>query len=98
MSDAREAIPDRGALREKRFAARAVAQACTAPRFDQRPGYLEATAGLDLPVIAGHRDQVGWKVALMGAGMLALLTPGQARDLAEELTAYADICEGKWGV
>lgn len=71
-----------------------------APAFDQRPGALEATRGMDpVPLVCGRHDPDGWKVTLLlGGGAQLALTPDQARELALELGAMADVCEGKWGL
>lgn len=68
--------------------------------FDQRPGALEATRGVRaVPLVCGRRDADGWKVTLLpGGGAQLALTPDEARELALELNAMADVCEGKWGL
>lgn len=79
---------------------RVVENALAAPAFDQRPGALEATAGLygEPIVVVGKRDGEGWKVSLLGTGLPVMLAPDRAREMAADLLAMADICEGYWGV
>lgn len=47
-----------------------------------------------LLVAVGGRDGTSWNVQLMGCGqVLATLNPDQARRLARDIAALADICE-----
>lgn len=53
----------------------------------------------DVLCVVGKRDGEGWKACLMGRDLdPVMLTPARARELAAELIATADICEGYWGV
>lgn len=66
--------------------------------FDQRPGDLEATRGLEPgPVLVlGRHDGDGWKVLLhQDRREISALTPEAARALAAELVTYADLAEGR---
>ena len=52
----------------------------------------------DLAVAVARHDPEGWKVVIMCVGQPALaLWPSEARQIAADLSAYADICDGKWG-
>lgn len=64
--------------------------------FDQRPGALDATRGLDsLPMVYGHKsDGDLWCVHVVVRGGVALaLTADRARILAGELMAYAELTD-----
>ena len=52
----------------------------------------------ELAVAVARHDPEGWKVVIMCVGQPALaLWPSEARQIAADLSAYADICDGKWG-
>lgn len=62
--------------------------------FDQRPGALEATRGMDgLPVVVGHQDPDGWKVMLLFASQRLALTPAQTRKLCVQMIGMADLID-----
>lgn len=65
----------------------------SAPSWDQRPGYLEATHD-SLPAVAGRRDDDGWKVWLSVLGMAVTLPPLRARQLAQDILDMCDVIEG----
>lgn len=72
-------------------------QAC-APRFDKRPGALEATRD-ETPVavaVAGKRDGAHWMVLAIIGGFQVTIRPAVARALAGQLVTYAELAENGW--
>ncbi len=49
-----------------------------------------------VPVVIGSRhDDEGWRVTLLAGGLRCALTAEEAGELAKDLTAMVEICEGR---
>ncbi len=89
-------------LEERREMISAPAATLHEARFDQRPGYLEATrdlSGGEIYVVGARLEGADWGVLLMvrgadGVAAQSCVTPERAYALARDIERMADIAAG----